>query len=320
MTKQFPILDLHCDTALEILDGHSLYENNGMLSIKKMREGGIFCQIFAIYVEMPNNKSPAGGYERFLKTYGKFMEELKKNREHLALAHNTKEIFNLRKEGRIAAVLALEEGAILDNKPERMDELYKMGIRLIDILWNNENCIGFPNSADPEIMKKGLKPFGKLAVERMQELGMIIHVSHLSDGGFWDVARLSKKPFIASHSNTRSVHNHTRNLTDEMLKALAGSGGLAGINFYHNFLGDDETGSIEQMVTHIKHIHKVAGIDTVAFGSDFDGFKGPCGLTDCSQYPLLTAALTKVGYRDDEIEKICWKNAMRVIEQITESH
>jgi len=316
MTKQFPILDFHCDTASELLDGRSLYENDGMVSIKKLKEAGIFCQFFAMFIQMSDHKSLSEGYEHLLKIYGNLMEEFSKNSEYISLARNAAEISSIRDTGKIAALLTLEEGAVLDDKPERLDELYRMGVRLITISWNNENCIGFPHSSDGVMMKNGLKPFGKLIVERMQELGMIIDVSHLSDGGFWDVAKLSKKPFIASHSNARALCGHTRNLTDEMLKALADAGGVTGINFYHKFLDTDEKGSIEQMTAHIKHIHKVAGIDVLALGSDFDGFKGPCELPDCSHYPLLTEALQKAGYSDEEMEKICWKNAMRVIQLV----
>jgi len=317
MNKQFPVLDLHCDTASEMLDGRSLYQNDGMLSIKKMREGAVFSQFFAIFIRLTEHKSPAEAHEHFLKIYRNLMEELNRNREHIVLARDAAGISALQTEGKIAAILTLEEGGILDSKPERLDELYGMGVRLITLTWNHENCFGFPNTKKPELMKKGLKPFGKEMVERMQEMGMIVDVSHLSDGGFWDVVKLSKKPFIASHSNARSIHYNIRNLTDEMLKALADAGGVTGINFYHKFLGDDKTGSIEQMVAHIKHIRKVAGIDTIAMGSDFDGFEGPCELADCSQFPLLTDALFKAGFSDEEIEKICWKNAMRVIEQLT---
>ena len=316
MTNNFPIIDLHCDTASEMLDGRSLYQNDGMLSIQKLKEGGVFCQFFAMYIRLQDYASPSEAYEQIKKIHSNLMKELAQNTEHIALAKTAAEISNIQKEGRIAAVLTLEEGGVIDGKIERLDELYGMGVRLITISWNNENCIGSPHSSDPELMNKGLKPFGIEAVKRMQELGIIVDVSHLSDGGFWDVAKISKKPFVASHSNARSLCGHTRNLTDDMLKALADAGGVTGINFFHKFLGSDETGSLAQMVSHVKHIRKVAGIDTLALGSDFDGFKGPCELANCSQFPQLTDALIKAGFSADELEKICWKNAMRVIQQI----
>ena len=316
MTGKFPILDFHCDTASEILDGRTLFKNNGMLSIQKLQEGGIFCQFFAMYIKMADFSSPSLGFEHLHLIYNNFIKEINENDAHISLAGNAKDIYAARDAGKIAAVLTLEEGAVLDGKPERLDELYAMGVRLITISWNHENCIGYPHSPEPEQMKKGLKPFGLDTVKRMEELGILIDVSHLSDGGFWDVARICKKPFVASHSNARSLQGHTRNLTDDMLKALANAGGITGINFVPKFLGSDGKGSIEQMLSHIKHIHKVAGLDVLALGSDFDGFEGSCELVDCSRFPLLTDAISKAGYSDDEIEKICWKNAMRVIEQV----
>ena len=316
MTKKFPILDFHCDTASEILDGRGLYDNNGMLSIKKMQEGGVACQFFAMYINMSSFASPSLGYEHLNKIYANFMEELRKNQNHIVRAGNSSEISAARGGGKIAAVLTLEEGGVLDNRIERLDELYTMGIRLITLSWNYENCIGFPHSPKPDEMKRGLKPFGVEVVRRMQELGILVDVSHLSDGGFWDVVKLSKKPFVASHSNARFLCGHTRNLSDDMLKALADSGGVTGLNFVPKFLDDDEAGSIAQMTAHIKHINNVAGIDVLALGSDFDGFKGACELGDCSNFPRLLDAISGAGFSDDEIEKICWKNAMRVLEQL----
>ena len=318
--EKIPLLDFHCDTASEILDGRSLFENNGMISIAKMREGGVLCQFFAMFIRMSEYGSIDAAYAQLQKIHGNFMGELEKHSDHIALARNAAEISANRKEGKISAVLTVEEGAILGGKLERLDELYKTGVRLITLTWNFENSLGFPNSLEPDAMNRPLKPFGLDVVKRMQELGMIIDVSHLSDGGFWDVAKLAtergKKPFVASHSNARSLCDHPRNLTDEMIKALADSGGVTGINLVPRFLSGEKKGTVEQMIRHIKHIHKIAGIDVLALGSDFDGFSGVNEISDCSKFGLLTDALSKAGYSEDEIEKICWKNAMRVIEEV----
>lgn len=118
---------------------------------------------------------------------------------------------------------------------------------------------------------------------------------------------------MASHSNARSLRNVRRNLCDDQLKALAEAGGVSGINFYHNFLHEDGTGKISQMIGHMLHIKKVAGIDALALGSDFDGFSGPCEISSADKYPKLIEAMESAGFTDDEIEKICWKNALRVI-------
>jgi len=314
-----PILDLHCDTVTEMLDGRSLYENDGMVSIVKMRDGGVFCQFFAMFIHMSVYESIEAAYGQLRKNHCNFMGELEKHQEHIALAHNAAGIAANRKAGKISAILTVEEGGVLDNKPERLDELYEMGVRLLTLTWNFENSLGFPRSLEADAMNRPLKPFGLEVVERMQGLGMIVDVSHLSDGGFWDVAKLAaghgKKPFVASHSNARSICNHPRNLTDGMLKALADAGGVAGINFFPRFLGGGEKGTVGQIICHIKHIHKVAGLDVIALGGDLDGFNGANEISDCSKFGLLTDALASAGYSEDDIEKICWKNAMRVIEE-----
>jgi len=311
-----PILDLHCDTAAEILRGRSLYENDGMISIAKMREGGVFCQFFAMFIHMSVYESIEAAFLKLGKIYRSLIGELEKQSAYIAMARNAAGIAANREEGKISAILAVEEGGVLDNRIERLDGLYEMGVRLVTLTWNFENCLGFPRSLEPDAMARPLKPFGLEVVQRMGELGMIVDVSHLSDGGFWDVAKHCKVPFVASHSNARSIHGHPRNLTDGMLKALAEAGGVAGVNFFHNFLGVEEKGSVEQIIRHIKHMHKVAGIDIIAIGSDFDGFDDANEVSDCSKFSLLTDALLKAGFSEDEIEKICWKNAMRVIEQV----
>ena len=121
----------------------------------------------------------------------------------------------------------MEEGGVLNEKQERLEELYRLGIRLITLTWNYENCLGYPNSRDGEVMNRGLKAFGLEIVERMNALGMLVDVSHLSDGGFWDCIRVSRAPIIASHSNARALCGVPRNLTDDMLRALAEKGGAA---------------------------------------------------------------------------------------------
>ena len=318
--QKIPILDLHCDTASLMLDGRSLYDNDGMISIVKMKEAGVFCQFFAMFIRMTQYCSIDAAYGQLRKMYDNFTGELEKYSDHIALARNAAEIAANRESGKISAIPTVEEGAVLDNRIERLDELYEMGVRLLTLTWYFENSLGFPRSLEPDAMARGLKPFGLEVVKRMQELGMIVDVSHLSDGGFWDVVNLAaergNKPFVASHSNARSVHGHPRNLSDEMLKALADSGGVAGVNFYPNFLGFEEKGSVDQIIRHIRGIHKVAGIDAVAIGTDFDGFDDPHEISDCSKLGLLSNALSNVGYSEDEIEKICWKNAMRVIEEV----
>ena len=216
----------------------------------------------------------------------------------------------------MSAVLTLEEGGVLNGNMGHLEELYQQGIRLITLTWNYENCIGFPNSRDEQVMKKGLKPFGIEVLKRMNELGIIIDVSHISDGGFWDVMKYSKKPVVASHSNARAICNHPRNLTDDMIKALGEKGGAAGVNFYPYFLNEQGVATVEDIANHITHMYQVGGEDVVAIGTDFDGFdEGELNLTNISEIGLVYDALVKRGFTERQLEKFWNKNVLRVFEE-----
>ena len=147
----------------------------------------------------------------------------------------------------IGALLTVEEGGVLDGSMERLEQLFEKNVRLLTLTWNKDNCIGHPNHRDKEKNALGLTPFGFEVICRMEELGMIVDVSHLSDGGFYDVARTMKKPFVASHSNARALCGHPRNLTDDMLKLLAKHGGVAGLNFCPAFLDEKAGCTVEAM-------------------------------------------------------------------------
>jgi len=168
-------------------------------------------------------------------------------------------------------------------------------------------------------MSRGLKDFGKEAVEYMNDLGMIIDVSHLSDGGFMDVANISKKPFIASHSNCRSLCSHQRNLTDEMIKVLAEKGGVAGLNFGPEFLNENiecKDSTVELMLKHVNRMVDIGGIECVALGSDFDGIGGNIEVSGVDKMQLIFDRLAREGYSRTQIEKIAYQNAMQVIREI----
>ncbi|MBR2528387.1 MAG: membrane dipeptidase [Blautia sp.] len=223
------------------------------------------------------------------------------------------------RQGKTSAFLTLEDGRAVQGRYEMLDYFYKKGVRLITLTWNYENCFGYPNSRDPEKMALGLKPFGREAVKRMNELGILVDTSHLSDGGFYDVAAISDKPFIASHSNARALSPHPRNLTDDMLRIIGEKHGVAGLNFYGAFLSDDGTGKasvVSDMVRHALYIVGKAGEDALAIGSDFDGFEGECQIRTPLEMPLLFESLKKAGLTERQIEKAIHLNARRVIESV----
>ena len=169
------------------------------------------------------------------------------------------------------------------------------------------------------MMQRGLKEFGKEAVARMNELGILVDVSHLSDGGFWDVVKVSKKPFVASHSNSRDICPHIRNLTADMIKALADKGGVIGINYGPEFIHPDKEkgrSDLEIMGRQIKELINRGGVDCVALGSDFDGIEGDVEISSVDKLPLLFDYLRGLGLSEDNIEKIAWKNVMRVMKEV----
>lgn len=188
-------------------------------------------------------------------------------------------------------------------------------MRLITLTWNYPNKIGYPN-INERYSNKGLTDFGKEVITEMNRLGMIIDVSHLSDAGFNDVAMLSNKPFTASHSNSRTVHNYTRNLTDDMIKILSEKGGVMGINYEKTFLGNGDISRDSDMVKHISHIKNVGGIEVIGLSSDFDGISPDCELGDVSEVEKLFNCLQKHGFSQDEIEKISLLNSLRLIKDI----
>lgn len=226
---------------------------------------------------------------------------------------------------RTAGILTVEEGGVLNGRLSRLDELHKKGVRLVTLTWNYENCIGYPNSRDRNIMEKGLTDFGIQTVERMNELGMIVDVSHLSDGGFWDCMKYSRYPVAASHSNARSLCRHPRNLSDEMLRALGEKGGVAGVNFYSEFLrerrgkSDGGRASADDIADHALWMIDKAGEDAVALGTDLDGFDPdslPAGIQGVQDIGRVWDAMRRKGITPRQLDKIAYGNAMRVMQEV----
>ncbi|MEX1377092.1 MAG: dipeptidase [Eubacteriales bacterium] len=307
------IIDLHCDTFHKMYeekrDFHAFYENEYHIDIKKMQQGGVLAQCFAVYNSKNNEYSADTMYNKI----DYMISVLNEYKEYVLIYKTYEDLINCKKSGKICAVPTIEDLGPVEGEISHIDRLYNLGFKMASITWNHENTLGYSNSEDKNIMSKGLKKFGIEAVERMNELGMIVDVSHLSDGGFYDVAKHSKKPFAASHSNARSLANHTRNLSDEMIKILSDSGGVMGINFYSKFLSETHRKSrLDDIVAHIKHIKNAGGIDCIAIGTDFDGIDDELELYDASKHPMLISELEREKFTQDEIEKISYKNALRL--------
>ncbi|MEW9124048.1 MAG: dipeptidase [Thermotaleaceae bacterium] len=308
-------IDFHCDTILHLMkdkENLGLKSNPFCVDIEKLRQSNSLAQFFALYVDYQDKE---GVMDTCLEMLDKFYMELEENREEIAIARNYIELMENNKKGKLSAFLTIEEGGAVKGSLYHLRNFYRLGVRLITLTWNYPNEIGFPNSY-PEFQQKGLTEFGKEMIYEMNRLGMLIDVSHLSDGGFFDVAALSEKPFIASHSNARATTKHTRNLTDEMIRLLAEKGGVMGINFEKEFLGNEPMSRVEDMIHHIKHIRDVGGIDVLAIGSDFDGTSPELEIGNIGELEKLVSGLKKNHFTEAEIEKICYKNALRIIREV----
>lgn len=305
------LIDLHCDTISKLMDDDNseLYSNNLCVDIKKLIRAESIAQFFALYIDLKRTEDPL---EKCLAMVQKFNSEISKNKEYIAIAKNYKDLAENAENNKISAFLTIEEGAVLKGDIENLKRFYHSGVRLITLTWNYPNELGFPNCAE-KYRNCGLTEKGFEFVMEMNKLGILVDVSHLSDKGFYDVASFSSKPFIASHSNCRTITDHPRNLTDDMIKLLSEKGGVMGINFEPSFLGESKFSQIKDMILHMKHIKKVGGIDVLAVGSDFDGCYGSSDIKDIGDMEQLNNALEKEGFTSDEIEKIFYKNALRLI-------
>lgn len=320
-------IDLHCDTLMQafIKEKTDIFRfDEAMVDVSRLKRAGAEAQFFAIFMpdggcEVHFGKEIPGDQEYIRQLYGIFRNTLEGHPDDIAFAGSQEELRENREAGRISALLTLEDGRAAAGEIRKLEQFYDMGIRLISLTWNNANCFGFPNSTDPAVMEQGLTPFGKEAVRRMEELGMIVDVSHLSDGGFRDVAELLKGPFLASHSNCRELAPHPRNLTDEMLRTIGEHGGVAGLNLYSRFLNKDaacECSRVDDMAAHIRHMVKVGGIECAAIGTDFDGMEGRLEIGNPCQMELLFDRLAREGFVQEEIEKIAYKNARRFLQDV----
>ncbi len=323
--NMIPYIDMHCDTLMFFADPHNrknLRSNDCSVDFTRLRQGGAMAQFFAVFLPQPDYFAreglPALTDEQYIERLRAGLEQqLRQHADLAAPAFCAADLERNAADGKVSAVLTMEDGRAVDGQLSNLDRFYAMGFRAIALLWNFENCFGYPNSCNASVMRKGLKPFGWDAVERMNQLGMLIDVSHLSAGGFFDVAKASRAPFIASHSNAAALCAHPRNLTDEQLHVLGEKGGVAGVNIVPNFLRSNSMDArVSDMVLHIRHIVQAGGLDCCAVGTDFDGTGGNLEIGSADQMPMLFDALQKNGFSEDAIEKIAWRNAMRVIREV----
>lgn len=310
----FPVFDFHCDTALALLgddlnQAGSLRKNNGHIDLERASQLGGYAQCFACFTtdipELLQGISPIVLFERELAT---IQREVDKNSDLISIAYSMEEVEENRANGKMSAILTLEGTAGIDYNPALLEDLWAIGFRVTSLGWNERNPLTGSN-----VTGGGLTDLGREYVKEAQRLGMRVDVSHISDEGFWDILKITDAPIIATHSNSRAVHNHSRNLTDDMFRAICETGGVAGYNTCREFNG--EPSDLDTVCDHILHFMELDPSGKhIALGGDLDGVDAmPDGFEGVQSYPVLARQLLRRGLSEETVMDIFWNNAVRVM-------
>ena len=366
------VIDTHADTPQRFIDenfdlGTVTPVNEGNLDLQKAREGNLGAEFFSIWVDP---QTSAGHFtQRALDLIDAVYQQASRHPDQMTMAFSAEDIVRARTgpHKRLAALMGLEGGHPLEGDVRVLRDFYRLGVRYMTLTWSNTNELGDSSGDinDPKVQHhNGLTPFGKQVVLEMNRLGMMVDISHVADKTFRDAIATTKAPVIASHSSARALVNAPRDMTDDMLRAVAKNGGVVDVNFYSAF--DDETfrkaadaqrkevsaateqyidrqkaagktvsymevdhiqreylakiprPPLKSLIDQIDHIAKVAGVDHVGLGSDFDGVSGalPQGLDSVADLPKITQALLDRGYKPEDIKKILGGNVLRVFRQV----
>ena len=364
------VIDTHADTPQRFLDddfdiGSTDPKDFGHISLDKARAGNLGAEFFSIWVEPETNQGHFA--QHTLDLIDTVYEQAARHPDRMMMAFSVDDIERAHQRKQLAALMGIEGGHSIENDIHLLRDFYRLGVRYMTLSWSNTNewADSSGDIDDPKIQHhNGLTDFGKQVVLEMNRLGMMVDISHVADKTFWDAIAVTKAPVIASHSSARASCNAPRNMTDDMLRAVARNGGVVDVNFFAGFLdqnywnavraqqkeqeaathayleklkaeGKQVTYADEDRITrewiakiprppfavlidHIDHIAKVAGVDHVGLGSDFDGVSGatPAGMDSAADLPKITQALLDRGYSAEDIRKILGGNVMRVFEEV----
>ncbi|MEK6406613.1 MAG: dipeptidase [Acidobacteriota bacterium] len=372
--RQSIVIDTHNDITSPLIDdgfdlGMRGDDPNAKVKthtdLRRMKAGGLGAEFFAVYVgkEFVNKKPAEGGgaARRALDVIAVVREQIRRHPESLAAASTAADIRRIVKSGKIAALMGIEGGHAIEDSLHALRMFYELGVRYMTLTHTNTNdwADSEGDINNPSVKHhNGLTDFGREVIREMNRIGMMADISHVADKTFYDVIATTRAPVIASHSSVRAIAGHPRNMSDDMLKALAKNGGVVMVNFYDGFLdprkaelalrsrsmedelkvtypnepkrvqdevekwrvaNDPGKTPLSVLMDHIDHIAKVAGVDHVGIGSDFDGvpLTGlPVGMEDISKLPTITYELMKRGYSDGDIKKILGENLLRVMSQV----
>jgi membrane dipeptidase len=364
------VIDTHADTPQRFLDegfdiGSTEPNDLGHVSLDKVTRGNLGAEFFSIWVEPGTNE---GHFARHtFDLIDSVYEQAARHTDRMMMAFSVADIERAHAEHKLAALMGIEGGHSIENDIHLLRDYYRLGVRYMTLSWSNTNewADSSGDINDPKVQHhNGLTDFGKQVVVEMNRLGMMVDISHVADKTFWDAIAVSKAPVIASHSSARALCSAPRNMTDDMLRAVAKNGGVVDVNFFSGFLdqkywdaaqaqakerdaaiqaymakkkaaGEPVTYMDEDrlqrewmakiprppfgvLIDHIDHIAKVAGVDHVGLGSDFDGVSGatPQGMDSAADLPKITQALVDRGYSAEDIKKILGGNLLRVFAEV----
>ena len=318
---KIPVFDFHCDTALVLLgkdmNAHgSLRRNNGHIDLERAKSNGGYAQCFACFttpfMEQWNGISPVTAFQRELAV---IQAEMRKQDDLIRQAFSVKEILDHQSRGLMSGILTLEGTAGIRYDAARLEELYKTGFRVVSLGWNEQNPL-----TGSHVTGGGLTDRGREFVREAQRLGYLVDVSHISDEGFWDIMKITQAPIIATHSDSRKIWGESRNLTDDMFRAIAESGGVAGFNMCAEFIGEKPT--LDTACDHILHFLELDPTGRhIALGGDLDGIDTmPEGFHGVQSFPDFADRLLSRGVGEETIYNIFWNNALGVMERAVCNH
>ena len=313
-------VDTHTDTPLWFTRGAFSvgWRKSNQVSIQKMEEGYLDSQFLAAFLAQKelDEESSQKAVEKCTKMIESIYADVEKYKEACGIALTEEDARRLKAEGKKAFFLGIENGYGIGKDIKNLKKYKDMGVQYMTLChsYDNDICSSSSNTKDAS---KGLTAYGRKVVKEMNKLGMMIDISHASEATFWDVIKYSKDPIFASHSSVMALCNHDRNLTDDQLRALAKNGGVIQICIYDGYLNNDaKVASVDDVVKHIDHAVKVAGIDHVGIGSDFDGGGGVQGCKGDNDMINITVKLIEKGYSEEDIRKIWGGNFFRVMNQV----
>ena len=310
--KRYTVFDGHCDTPMELWQKEEhLTKNSGHVSLQKAQALSGYVQFYAFCtVWLPKSDSFESHYEKALAYFDR---ELDENAGRIVRCSNEKDARAAVAAGKCGTFLSIEGAEAISCDPGKLEMAYAQGVRMIAPCWNAENAL-----TGSIVSGGGLTEKGREFVRRAQKLGIILDVSHISEKAFWDLCDITEKPFVASHSNSRAICRHVRNLTDEQFKALCAAGGTAGLNLYGAFLRDEGAVTPEDVWRHIEHFLELGGEGHIALGGDLDGCDVlPEGFAGVDSYAALAELLEGKGLSEDCISDIFSESLLKVVKKCT---